>query len=154
MEETRLNLACGLDYKPGFTNIDDGSMFPDTKVDLAADIRTLRWPDDSVEQILVEHFAMYVRPEEMRRLVKRWRGWLKNGGQLEMETIDLNDVLTYRDIERLLIPLFGTEETGPHRWAWTMTSLSEVFEKAGFTDIIVTRGNKNPDRDFRIIATK
>ena len=77
----------------------------------------------------------------------------EKGGVLEIETIDLNDVLKYRDEDHLLIPLFGVGSFAGHRWAWTSDALVKLMEKAGFTHFVHSRG-RIPKRDFVVKATK
>jgi hypothetical protein len=50
----KLNLACGMDYREGYVNIDDYSMYAGRmKTDKMDDVKTLKWQDDSVEEILL-----------------------------------------------------------------------------------------------------
>lgn len=157
MEETekvKLNLACGEDYREGYVNIDDCSMFPDCRVNKSADILTLDWELGSVDEILVLHFIMYTRPEELLPLLIKWRSWLKEGGKLIIETINLREVLEHQSDEKLLIPLFGKPNTAPHRWAWSINSVVDLLDSVGFSETKPVAGEKNHIRDFRIIATK
>ncbi len=154
MAKTYLNLGCGEDYRKGYVNIDDGSMFPKCKVDKKADITKVSYPSSSVDGILLSHIAMYFRPEELLPLLTKWHRWLKKGGFLRIETINLNDVLNYRDDKKLLIPLFGKPNTAPHRWAWSFSSLHDLLEKAGFEEVDADLASKNPIRDFVIIGLK
>lgn len=157
MEETKkikLNLACGNDYRDGYINIDNGSMFPDSKIDIKADIKNLAYPEEYVDEILLSHIVMYFRPEELLPLFITLHSWLKIGGILKIETINLNEVLNHRSNEKLLIPLFGKPGTEPHKWAWTFTSLYALLQEAGFEEIEPEVAVKNPIRDFTIIATK
>jgi hypothetical protein len=154
MEKTRLNLACGNDYREGYINIDNQSMFPESKVDINADITTITYPKNSVDEILLSHIVMYFRPEELLPLLIKWREWLKKGGLLRIETINLNEVISHRSVEKLLIPLFGKPNTTPHRWAWSFSSLYLLLEKAGFEEVEPEGAAKNPIRDFGIFAIK
>lgn len=154
-KEVKINLGCGKDYKKGWINIDNLSM-AECKCDVYSDIQIYDTKPKSVDKILLSHVAMYLRPEEFDELLPRWYKWLKPGGTLEIETIDLNEVKQWNSIEKLLIPLFGTEMTGPHRWAWSQNPLIGHLKRAGFKDnkIKSSRGSKNPTRDFKLIATR
>lgn len=155
MEETKkVNLASGNDYREGYINIDNLSMFPDAKVDMNADVLTLEYPENSVDEILLSHFIMYTRPEELQPLLIKWRRWLKEGGILKIETINLDEVRNHWTEKELLIPLFGKSNVAPHRWAWRFISLSRILNDVGFSNLEQVIAEKNPVRDFRIIATK
>lgn len=159
----KLNLACGNDYKEGYINIDNQSMFPDCKVDVSADIFTLEQEENSIDEILVNHFVMYTRPDELNPLLEKWYKWLKLGGKLSIETIDVKEIAkilnddsrTTKDMDMFgLTNLFGTEVTGPHRWAYYAESLYELMDKVGYGELFIEKGEKKPLRDFKIIGTK
>lgn len=157
----KVNLGCGKDYREGYINVDDGSIF-DTKRDVTADIFDYDMPLNSVDEILLSHVAMYIRPEEMEALLKRWYRWLKVGGKIEIETIDLDKAMEWagnyfedtKPHDWGLINIFGTKETGPHRWGWRVDKLAEKLTLAGFKSITKTVGEKKPNRDYKLIATK
>ena len=48
MEQTRLNLACGHQYLPGFINIDNDKMYDGIKIDKKADVTKLKWKKNSI----------------------------------------------------------------------------------------------------------
>lgn len=166
MEEVRLNLASGKDYRKGFINIDNKSQYDGKfKVDKGADIITLKWKKNSVDTILCSHFAMYVRPSVMLKLVRRWYGWLKKGGKLYLETgniyIVCMNILKAEDIFTLNGPdgisqLYGIDTSSGHKWGWTPSTMKNLFEQAGFKQIEVRPGyfHQKPKRDFLIIGTK
>lgn len=158
MEKTnkvKLNLGNGNDYRPGYTNIDKSE---DVNSDIYCDIRDYDGTDDdSVDEILLSHVVMYLRPEELDPLLTRWHGWLKVGGTIEIETINFDQVMEHamkNDKSFGLDCIFGTEVTQTHRWGWNITRLRDIMIKNGFTDLKVSDGSKNPNRDFKIIAKK
>lgn len=159
---SKLNLACGNEYADGHWNVDDCSMYPSIKVDQRDDITKMSWKLDSLDVIRLSHFAMYLRPEAMSRLLVRWKSWLKNGGKIEIETIDVkkvaNIVATSNDIEEIntwgLTNLFGNPVTCPHEWGWSPRTLTVALHQAGFSDVKVGKGTKKPGRDFLITAIK
>ena len=55
----KLNLACGPVYLDGYINIDNKSHFPNIKVDMNADVFDLEFEENSIDEIVVSHFAMY-----------------------------------------------------------------------------------------------
>lgn len=159
--ETKLNLACGNDYKEGYINIDDQSMYQ-CKVDKRADITTMKWKSGTVDEILLSHFMMYVTDIEAPVFFTKIYSWLKLSGRFIIENIDLDKVLSIAlnepDQEKRrnwgLINLFGTPITSPHRWGWTLERVKYALEQAGFRQFEAVPALKKPDRDFRIIATK
>lgn len=165
MEQTLLNLACGEDYRLGWINIDDGSQYPNAKVDKKADILKLKWKANSVDVILVLHYLMYCTPPEVDMLLKRWHGWLKKGGLIEVETGNVysvcRSILKAKTLEELhgsdcIGQLFGRDNTHGHKWAWSPFALKAAFENAGFTDVKMAQGffHGKPERDFVISAKK
>lgn len=160
-KETKINLGCGEDYKRGWINIDNSSMGP-CKVDVLSNILDFHQEPNTVDKILLSHVVMYLRPEDLDELLPRWLGWLKKGGSLEIETVDLKKVmqiaLNESDPYKVhfwgLSNIFGTESTGPHRWGWMSDRLVVKLYRSGFIKIKYAKGVKKPERDFRLIATK
>ncbi len=149
----KLNLASGKDYREGYINVDNQSMFPDCKVDLNADILTMNYEENSVDEILLSHFVMYVRPMEMNELIKKLYSWLKFGGKLTIETIDFEKVLkeALNGEKRLTwgdYNIFGTEETSPHGWGWRRDTLLAISMINPFREANFAEGSKKPNRDF------
>lgn len=166
MEETiKLNLACGNDYREGYINIDNQSMF-NGKVDRRADVKgTLRFKKGSVSEILLLHFMMYITPEELPRLLDRWYGWLAHNGRLVIETGDLKKIaktISLSDDPEIIngtngvMQLFGINETKGHTWAWCYETLEPFFMKANFHNISRQDGgtHNRPERDITIVARK
>ena len=91
-EGLKLHLGCGERYLSGYVNIDlpttEHSVQTRTKVDVEADITTLRYESGSIAEIrlhhVLEHFA---RPTALR-LLMQWYDWLVEGGVLVLETPD------------------------------------------------------------------
>lgn len=165
MEETKkvkLNLGCGNDYREGYLNIDNGLMYPDAKVYMSADITKLEWDEDSVDEILLSHVLMYIRPDEMMILFKRWYGWLKKGGKLVVEQPNIRKIAqiiaTETDPIHLdyfgLVNFFGKDNEPPHRWGYYPEGMAISLYKTGFSQCSYGEGIKKPNRDFKITATK
>lgn len=155
MNKVKLNLGNGIDYRIGYTNIDKSE---DCKSDIYCDIRDYDGIDsNSVDEILLSHVVMYLRPEELDILLARWYEWLKVGGTIEIETINFDQVIGYagqNDKSFGLDCIFGTEKTKTHRWGWNITRLRDIMIKNGFINLQLSDGRKNPNRDFKIIAKK
>lgn len=167
MAKTRLNLGSGHDYVPGMINIDNHSQ-GFFKADRDADIRTLKWKDNSVDEILLSHVALYLSLEELPKLLKRWRGWLKKGGKFYLETGNLlalcKMILEAKNIKEIngsngVAQIFGHEYGGTNlfaKWCWSPETMVHIFNVAGFSKIEIGPGyfHNNPERDFLIIGTK
>lgn len=151
----KVNLASGRDYKEGYFNVDNLSMNPNSKVDMVADITKVNFPENSLEEVRLIHFLMYVTPIEALELLHKWRGWLKNGGNLVIETSDA------KKIAKLILEdgvnirqMFGYGDTAGHRWSYTTESLTALLKEVGFNNISTGNITKKPERDFTLIATK
>lgn len=160
----KLNLASGNVNKDGYVNIDNQSM-NDGKVDMVADIFTLNWHENTVDEILLSHFAMYIHVSIMPMLLKRWHSWLKTDGILIIETGDIKKIAktvletTDKDIingTNGVMQLFGWSNTVGHVWAWCEDTLRPLLEEAGFEIVEVIDGglHNRPERDFTIKAKK
>ena len=162
MNEIKLNLACGPDYRMGYINIDNQQMFPDSKVDKIDNIFTMQWEEDSVDEILVSHFIMYVRPEKLMPLLRKWYSWLKPNGILIIESQDikkmaqilLDETNPFLIDSQALTNFYGNERTCPHQWGYYPESVGMALYKAGFSIIDYRNGERKPKRDFKLIAQK
>lgn len=162
----KLNLACGQMYLDGYINIDNLSMYNGSmKVDQEGDVFTLEWEDNTVDEILLSHFAMYIGLEEMPILLKRWYGWMKEGADIIIETGNVKSIAKYilenDDPDKInssngVMQLFGWQTTAGHKWAWCPETLAQQLHLAGFKDIRYGDGyyHQNPERDFIILGTK
>ena len=66
----KLNLGSGSKRIPGYLNIDNASMYSgNMKIDINADIFTLHQENNTVEEIILSHFAMYINLKEMEMLL-------------------------------------------------------------------------------------
>ncbi len=157
---SKLNLACGKEYLPGYWNVDDCSMWPDSKVDSIQDIITMKCDNNTIDEIRVSHFIMYTRPEELQPLLKRWYGWLKEGGKFVIESSDFRKLceIVLNNVDNVdshgKTNIFGNPTTCPHRWGWSPDEVIFELYNAGFKECSLGRGEKKPDRDFKIIAIK
>jgi SAM-dependent methyltransferase len=145
----KLHLGCGDKYLEGYVNID----FPPSehtvmhpKVDRVADIRTLNFPDGSVDEIRSHHmFEHFTRPVALGLLLT-WRRWLKPGGVLVVETPDFGvSALAYcltfslRRSFQLWRHILGSQEAG---WAyhgdyWDKRKYRFVLRKTGYGNVTI-----------------
>ena len=162
----RLNLASGQMYLEGYINIDNMSMYHgNMKVDKQADVFTLEWEPNTVEEIILSHFAMYIGFKEMQSLLKKWYSWLKEDGKIIIETGNVKTVAQHivdsTDPNEIngsngVMQLFGWETTAGHKWAWCPETLAQLMFEAGFKNIETGEGyfHSNPKRDFLIVGIK
>jgi predicted SAM-dependent methyltransferase len=88
----RLHLGCGETHLEGYVNIDypqDRHAVMRTKADICAEIKQLRFPDNSVDEIRLHHVFEHFNRVEALGLLVRWHRWLRTGGVLHIETPDL-----------------------------------------------------------------
>lgn len=165
----KLNLGCGPIYMPGYINIDNQSQW-NCKVDREEDVFNMEWEENTCEEIVVSHLAMYImggadteyKPNQMRILVNRWFGWLKKGGKLVMETTDIRKVAqlllntTNPDIlNEEMKAIFGWENTYGHKWSWSPELLTPIFQEAGFETVELGDSVFHPNpKNFIIVGTK
>ena len=135
----KLNIGCGNDKRIGWENIDEND---------GQDMYFLDYKEGTVDAILFNHVAMYVRPNDMKDLLNMFYTWLRKGGTVHMET---QDFFAIEDPETM----FGMGENAGHQWAWTPENLREMMVGIGF-DVysmpVILHGK--PERDFLICGTK
>ena len=163
MEEVvKINLGSGNNHLEGYINVDNGIMFPDAKIDNLCDIADFTIAPNSVDEILLSHVVMYLRPEKLQPLLKKWYNFLKPNGRLIIETADfkkLAKIVASNDSDSIIhshgmINIFGKEGEPQHTWGWIRHFLTVELYRAGFSNLKVGKGIKKPERDFRIICTK
>ncbi len=147
----KLHLGCGEKYLEGYVNID----FPPSehsvltpKVDMYHDIRTLQYPDNSVDEIQSHHFFEHFSRTDALKLLFRWRKWLKPDGVLVIETPDFYGcalayafALSRKRRMELGRHMLGSQEA---KWAyhldfWDKKKFKHVLKKAGFKNIKIRR---------------
>lgn len=118
------------------------------KADKYADIRTLSYPDNSVDEIRSHHVFEHFNRVEALKLIARWRRWLKPGGLLVIETPDFEESVkaylhanTRKRKMELGRHIFGSHEAG---WAyhydfWDKAKFKFVLKKFGFKNIRARR---------------
>ena len=167
MEETtkvRLNLASGAMYLDGWENIDNKSQYNGNfSVDKDADIFILEYPENSVDEILLSHFAMYMTPKEMKVQALKWHTWLKIGGKLTIETSDIKkmavQIISCENpdaLNEIIKGLYGEDTTIGHKWTWCRETLINILSEVGFKNFSTENGGLHgkPERDITIIAIK
>jgi len=143
----RLHLGCGMNYLPGYVNVDLPPLeqtVMHSRADVYKDIRELEYADNSVDEIrshhLLEHFS---RPEAIKLLLQ-WRKWLRPGGLLSVETPDFEKGARafaeagLNEKFKIARHLFGSQESGwaLHKDFWGEEKFRFVLGKLGFEHIV------------------
>jgi len=168
----KLNLACGPLYLDGYINIDNKSQFPNCEVDIDANIFDLEFNENSVDEIIVSHFAMYImggqdspdKPNQMRQQLSKWFKWLRPGGRVVMETANIKKVAEFilqcddpweLQSSKGLKQVFGWKNTYGHKWAWCPEILKPMFEEIGYKNVDIYEAMfHSKTRDFIIAGEK
>ena len=151
-------------YLQGYINIDNNShgRYP---VDKEEDIFNLSYPENSVDEIVLSHFMMYVSRNTAPSFIKSLYKCLKPQGVLLAETGDLKyiakNIINATDPDIIegyngVKQLFGWDFSAGHKWAWCPETLKPLFVDVGFSRVTVERGkyHSNPDRDFIVKGVK
>jgi len=86
-DEVKLNLGCGNDIKEGYINIDK---YNNTGlVDIKADLGSLPFEDESVDEIYTSHVFEHIGLLDIYSVITEWRRVLRNDGRLVMRLPDL-----------------------------------------------------------------
>lgn len=144
-EVTRLNLGCGQNHKPGWTNVDEN---PHERADVVMRFPPIDADDNSVDEIyaghVLEHFTyadgqtflrechrvlvpggkIGVVVPDFRAIVGRWLGGERELIDGRWDTSDLNDLCRFF--------LFSDFQPSPHKWAYDADTLSVAIAEAGF----------------------
>jgi len=140
MDKIKLNLGCGQTYKPGCINIDK---FDNTVVDKICDISDLPFKVNSVDLIeasqLIEHFD-YIH---CKYILSEWFRILKPGGNLILETPDLEKtfkkfVSGNLEIQKTTLQwIYGIDSLGmQHKTGFTFDLLRDLLQEIGFEKIL------------------
>ena len=151
----KLHLGCGQQYLEGYVNID----FPqdahtvqiESVADIHADLTTLRYPAQSVDEIRLQHvFEHFPRPVACG-LLSCWFSWLKPCGLLHLEVPDFSRTARailnpLRSFQRRAVAerhLFGSHEApwAVHCEGYTPAMLKAMLTEFGF--LITALKNKS-----------
>lgn len=134
----KLHLGCGKISLPNYVNVDI-QLTPATMV--VADLRSLPWPDNSVDMIYscaaIEHFGR----REWIPLLREWGRVLRPGGLLRLSTADFEAaVARYRiagNLKELLGLLIGgqKDDFDWHGMIFDFATLCAGLKDAGFVDV-------------------
>lgn len=144
----KLHLGCGEKYMEGYCNIDyppsEHTVQTATRPDMYADIKTLAFTENSIEEIRLHHVFEHFDRIDALRLLIQWHGWLQEGGQLIIETPDFKKcakvALLSPSIKKQYIALrhiFGSHEA---QWAvhwdgWYKEKYKMYLNALGYSDL-------------------
>ncbi len=135
----KLNLGCGIYYKPGYVNIDK---FELSVADQQADLFFLPYPDDSVDEIEASHIIEHFDIIHLPYLLTEWWRVLKPGGKLFLEVPNLwRSVINLglrRESKKIQTVrfLFGVDMPGNfHKAGYTYPLLKKNVINTGFSEI-------------------
>jgi hypothetical protein len=151
----KLHLGCGENRLEGYVNIDQPpashTVQARSVADEHADIRRLRYPEGSIEEVRLHHvFEHFPRPVAIG-LAASWGSWLRPGGLLHVEVPDF-----VRTARAVLSPfsskparlvgirhIFGSHEApwAIHCEGWGARTLSDALGVCGF-DVERVRRNR------------
>jgi len=163
----KLHLGCGERYLAGYTNID----FPSehhtvqrtSKADIHADMRELRYPPGSVEEIRLHHvFEHFDRATAVRLLIE-WYDWLEAGGMLVIETPDFEKcaqafIRSPGEEDRLkaLRHIFGSHEApwAVHFDGWYQAKFELFLGSFGYRDLAFSASEWRGTYNITVTARK
>ena len=180
LPEIKLHLGCGGDNFPGWINIDNYDFDPhDTSrsgslYDVKMDIRELDVADGTVDAILLVHVVEHFVRWEMLKMLNQFYKKLRSGGQLIIETPDLDRCIEWymrgRDAPHINTPLgpmnmgftqfYGNQwseiDFETHRYVWTQREMSKSLMDIGFQGVSISNEAKfhQKGRDMFVVAQK
>ena len=165
LKRIRLNLGCGQQIKKGYVNIDT---YPFKGVTYAGDIRSLPFPDKTVEEIQAVHVIESFYRWELEDVFKEWFRVLKKGCFMEIEFTDLDKcVAEYLKSDKkdpystARCGFYGGQKSeilyvlNYHKYVWRTEEIKVLVKKVGFTKIKEVKNiQHHPKRDVRLIIIK
>ena len=148
----KLHLGCGRRYLRGYINIDlppEKQELMKAKADVYKDIRNLEYSENSIDEIRNHHLLEHFTRQEAIKLLLQWRGWLKPGGFLVVETPDFEEsakLFLNADLKtkfKIARHIFGSSESdwAIHRDFWTKEKFEFVLTKLGFEIVSIKQFN-------------
>jgi predicted SAM-dependent methyltransferase len=166
-EDLRLHLGCGSVYLEGYRNIDlppdDDGVHEEIRADEYADITRLDFPPESVDEIRLHHvFEHFDRPTATRLLID-WRGFLRPGGTLTIETPDFKRCAQLFAVRRntaarmkLLRHMFGSHEAewAAHRDGWYEERYRSHLGLLGYDHLDFSRSSWHGTYNITVVARR
>lgn len=164
----KLHLGCGERYLKGYINIDfPPALHPVQKhsvADRLIDIKNLRYPPESIEEIRLHHAFEHFPRAVSCALLATWHTWLKNGGLLRIEVPDLEKMaqnITNRFLskrKKLVAErhIFGSQEENwaTHFVGYTQGRLTDFLERYGFRVEKIKKNHWKNTANIEVFAVK
>lgn len=158
----KLNLCCGQQIIPGYTNVD---AFPVPGVDVVCDARELKYAAGAIEEVVFFHALEHFSLDDGCMLLRRIFTWLKPGGHLLVEGPDVFKAIrnaktgefdAIQDVFGDLTELRKGKEGYQHKWGWTGSLVQQEMASAGYNVSEVQEGisHNKPWRDYRVVGFK
>jgi len=164
----KLHLGCGGKYLEEYINIDyppeNHTIQKELVADIHADIKLLKYPKSSIEEIrlhhVFEHFPRYVACA----LIAIWYFWLKPKGILRIEVPDFNRMAftmlspfsSFKRKAEAERHIFGSQEAdwGIHYEGYTPKTLKLFLETYGYKTDKIIKNKWLGTSNFEIIAIR
>lgn len=161
--QIKLHLGCQEKYLEGYVNIDlppEHHTAQTVKADKYADVRTLEYPKDSIDEIRSHHLLEHFSRQEALVLLARWHSWLKVGGVLVVETPDFEEsakkfVASSIDEQFVLARhIFGSHEAGwaYHKDFWSENKYRTVLGALGYGDFKFEKFSNNLEQKIPAVG--
>ncbi len=157
----RVNLGAGHIQPDGYVQVDGRDL---DGIDVVADLRSLPFETDSVDEILSAHVIEHFTAEDfLGVLLPHWVGLLRPGGILRLVAPDTDAMVRAylagtRSFEQLRLVTFGGQEYEGdfHLNMFTAEAVVDACRAAGLTDVTVAvAGRENGDCfEFEVSGTK
>ena len=135
----KLNLGCHNWKLSGFTNVD---IDPERRPDVVADVRSLPFDDESVDEIYAGHIIEHLSIEESALALNEWKRVLKPGGTITITVPDFEKAYDMYLSDRISLAflnsvVFGDEIGGvmEHKQLFTTELLTDRMMSAKFSNI-------------------
>lgn len=157
LDNIKLNIGCGADYRPGFINIDASGELNrvDRIIDISVDPLAGHFEKDSVDFILANDIIEHHFHWEAVRILRDFHMILKPGGECEIRVPDCEKIISSKEftIERKLTLLFGGQDVPQgiesdmelsrkkhpqlfcHKYGWTKERMKRELTEIGFRRI-------------------
>jgi predicted SAM-dependent methyltransferase len=166
MAGPKLHLGCGERYLDGYVNIDfppsEHSVQQTSPADLHADITRLTYDEGSIAEVRLHHvFEHFDRPTALRLLID-WQQWLEPGGQVVIETPDVERCIKAwarpwsRKRGVLLRHMFGSHEAdwAVHWDGWYESRFRATLTALGYRVTRVERARWQGTHNITVTAAK
>lgn len=160
----RLDLGCGNKRTKGWVAVDSAENYSGAPPDVAADLRSLPFPDDYADEARAIHVIEHFYAWEALAVVSEWVRVLKPGGRLAIECPSLDKVLVLAQVpqcppQMTYWALYGDpryqDPAMVHKWCYGEMQLAKLMTQAGLVEIRPEPVQfHQPVRDMRLVGLK